>query len=95
MKETYGAIDEEMATVRFSPEWIEIRDSASETKLRYHRVKTIVETGQYFFIQFVTFNGLILPKKELQDLAAMRQYLRDLGKSKDIDYLEQLNWKWK
>lgn len=95
VRESYEGIENEVVNIRFSPDCIEISDSATETRIKYNRVKAIIETGEHFFLQFITGNSLILRKNACPDMAGMQQYLQDLAKTLNIAYHDETNWKWK
>jgi len=58
-------------------------------------IKSIAETGDYFYLSIGNFIVLIIPKKQLNDLNTVKDKLLRYNTTAGIPYSSQLNWKWK
>lgn len=90
-KERFG----EYSTIYFNEETLDTSDKTGEAKLNYAMFKEIVETKNHIFIRIKTGGSLIIPKSRVDNIEAVIPALKRLTNRLQINYLEELNWKWK
>jgi len=66
---------------------------AGQSNVFLAQISSIDETQNYFFIK-LKFEGIIIPKSELNDVSELRNDLIELARKVNIQYQEDLNWKW-
>lgn len=73
---------------------INTKSHLGEAKLNTTIIENITETQDYFFIRLDTGSSFIIPKR-IDEVEVFKNYLKEFSKSKKIDYIEDLDWKWK
>jgi len=87
--------DTGILSVRFSNLYMETSDKKGNSSVKFSELMSITETGDYFFIQITKANYIIIPKREVADVEALRDHLQRSGSEQNIPYSTELNWKWK
>jgi hypothetical protein len=90
-KNRFGLI----STIYFNEDTIETSDSTGESKINLSELAYVAETRDYFYPGLKTGEHIIIPKSKITDLPQLRQDLRKLCDRLKIDFIEDLNWKWK
>lgn len=82
-------------TIVIENEYISTSDSTAEFKASITELEGIEETGDYIYLKIKAGGHLIIPKSQLSDVAAVRQYLKVICEKLGVTYTENLQWKWK
>lgn len=64
---------------------IHMSDTTGESTLNFTAVTQVDETADYFYVRLQQGSSIILPKSEVAEPAALREYLRAIGLSV-VDY---------
>jgi hypothetical protein len=83
------------ANIHFGENVIETIDVSGESKINLSELESVIETGEYFYPSLKTGGHLIIPKTKISDASQLRQELRQLCERLKINFIEDLNWKWK
>lgn len=84
-----------ITNIKFEEDHILTSTSIIDTKLKFVGFQSISEIEYYFFITFVTDENFIIPKKHVEDISALRNLLKEIAEKRRIDYISELDWKWK
>ncbi|MFC4475624.1 YcxB family protein [Flavobacterium chungangensis] len=84
-----------ITNVKFEENHILTSASIIETKLKFIGFQNISEIEDYFFITFITDENFIIPKKHIEDVSALRNLLKEIAEKRSIDFISELDWKWK
>lgn len=82
-------------TLSFTPSTIETTDISGELKINYAALEEISETADHIYLRLETGGSLIIPKKQIDDCAALVSFLKELALTWNLNYSEELNWRWK
>jgi hypothetical protein len=85
----------ETSNITFTDEAIETADRTGTSKINLTEIETISETGSYFYLKLKTGQHLIIPKTQLSNSDEVRTLLTSLSKKLNINFISDLNWKWK
>ncbi|OYU94166.1 MAG: hypothetical protein CFE21_17200 [Bacteroidetes bacterium B1(2017)] len=70
-----------------------IKSILGDTNLNRNQLAKIVETGTHFFVKF-KLEAVIIPKSGLSQIEQLRADLKQVALTNQIEYKEDLNWKW-
>ncbi len=93
--DTYKNRFGQTANIKFTDLAIETNDSTGESKINLSELDNITETGDHFFLRLKTGVCLIIPKSKIGDLTQLETELKQLCQKLDIDFVKELDWKWK
>jgi len=93
--DTYKNRFGQTANISLNEDCIETSDITGELKINLSGIENIVETGDYFYIKIRTGGHLIIPKFKLADSDSVRQELQNLCSKLLVDFIDDLNWRWK
>lgn len=79
--------------VNFTESELQVKSVAAKTQFYKSQIKSITETGEYFFIGLQP-EVLIIPKRELENSTDISNYLQNLATELKIDFTENFKWKW-
>ena len=85
----------ETINVMFTDEILETADRSGTSKINLPEMEVFSETGSYFYLKLKTGSHLIIPKAQLHNNDEIRTLLINLSKKLNINFLSDLNWKWK
>jgi hypothetical protein len=85
----------ETSNITFTDEAIETADRTGTSKINLTELETISETGSYFYLKLKSGPHLIIPKAQLHNSEDVRTLLTTLSKKLNINFISDLNWKWK
>ena len=74
---------------------IEIQDSVSNGKISISGIENIVNIGSHVFVKLKSGESIIFPKDEINEWTKLKQYIKELCDKNGIDYICEMNWKWK
>ncbi|PVD52399.1 hypothetical protein DC498_09840 [Terrimonas sp.] len=95
ISDTYKNRFGQTANIHFAENVIETNDITGESKINLSELENVTETGEYFYPSLRTGGHLIIPKSKISNIPQLRQELRQLCGRLKINYIEDLNWKWK
>jgi len=84
-----------ITNIKFEENHILTSTSIIDTKLKFLGFQSISEIEDYFFITFITDENFIIPKKHVEDVSTLRNLLKEIAEKRNIDFISELNWKWK
>ena len=84
-----------ITNIKFEEDHILTSTSIADVKLKFLGFQNISEIEDYFFITFITDENFIIPKKHVEDISALRNLLKEIAEKRRIDFISQLDWKWK
>ncbi|MFD2942145.1 YcxB family protein [Flavobacterium notoginsengisoli] len=79
----------------FTDAFIEIKNPKVETKYNISNFEYVAETAEYFFIKLKVGDFLIYPKAQITNVETLKEYFKKVCIDYNIDYKNELNWKWK
>ena len=59
------------------------------------QIENVTETANYFYLKIKTGGHLIIPKLKINNVDDVREELKSLCAKLSIDFITDLNWKWK
>ncbi|RYJ40158.1 hypothetical protein NU08_0914 [Flavobacterium anhuiense] len=65
------------------------------SSVNFSNFKNISEIKDYFFIAFKTGESLMIPKDKIEDAEKLRNKLKSIAENLKIDFISELDWKWK
>ncbi len=81
--------------VEFAESAIECTDITGESNINLTGIENITETGGYFDPKLITGETLIIPESKLDAVSELRMELKQICSRFKIDFIEDLQWKWK
>ncbi len=84
----------EPCKVIFNENNIETVDQTGETKINLPEITEIDETANYFYLRIKSGGSLIISKSRT-DAEAVRKRLVILSEQLKIEFISEVNWKWK
>lgn len=94
IKEKYSSTFKYVYYLEFFETYIFHIANNSESKISYQDLNKFNETKNYFFIELISKNYLVL-KKEKSIFEKIKSNLKIISKEYNIPYNEELNWKFK
>jgi len=79
----------------FSDDHIATSDPSGESKINFGEIENVTETGDYFYLKMRMGGNIIIPKLKLADVNHVQEELKGFCKKLSVDFIEELNWKWK
>jgi hypothetical protein len=79
----------------FENDFIEMSNQGTYVRINNGEIDQITEIKDYFYLRSKASQYLILPKEQVSDLASLRAFLTDFSKKLNIEFLSDLNWKWR
>ena len=74
---------------------IECTDITGGSTINLTAIKNITETADYFYPKLKTGETIIIPKSKIDAVSELRMELKQICSRFSIDFIEDLNWKWK
>jgi uncharacterized membrane protein len=93
--DTYQKRFGQTANVSLNEDCIETSDITGQTKINLTEIENTTETSDYFYVKMRTGGHLIIPKQRLDNIENVRQELKNLCSKLSIEFLDDLNWRWK
>ena len=84
---------DKIVELKFTETEIEVKSVAGNTQFYNSQIKSVIETKEYFFIRLQP-EAIIIPKRELENIENINEYLNSLAKKLNIQYKENFEWKW-
>jgi hypothetical protein len=85
----------QLVNIELKNESIEINDITGETKINLQNIQNITETKDYFYLEVKTGGHLIIPKSQIANVDSLRELLKELCNKLSIEFISDLDWKWK
>ncbi len=82
-------------TTTFNNDIIEGADATGNSQLNLNQIGVIHETGLHIYLMLKTGSYIIIPKEKLKNVEELRELLITISKKLSIDFISELNWKWK
>lgn len=83
------------STVEFKEDEVRITSNAGYTSIYMNDLEKVTETPDYFYPTFKIYDTLIIPKSQIPDVAEARKYFQILCHSRNLEFDDQQDWKWK
>lgn len=93
--QTYKNRFGQIANITFAEAGIETKDITGESRINLTEIENVTETGNYFYPKLRRGENMIIPKSKLGDVDIVRNELKQLCERLNIDFIEDLNWRWK
>ncbi len=93
--DTYKNRFGETTNIHFTEHLIEIKDSTGEAKFDFLALENVTETAAYFYPRLKSGVELIIPKSKVNDVSQVAEELKQLCERHKINFIEDLNWKWR
>lgn len=74
---------------------IEVDSNKGHSVFDINNIKTITETGKYFFITSSQGKTIIIPKNQLNNPEEVIKQLKNYESSQQFPFIQVLNWKWR
>jgi len=81
--------------ISFTDDAILSSDRTGESTINLSELESICETGAYFYPKLKTGGHLVIPKSGIESIPATKEFLKQICRKFSIDFIEELNWKWK
>lgn len=81
--------------ITFTELALETNDITGESKINLIQIENVTETSGYFYLKMKTGGHLIIPKLKIDNVEDVREELKNLSAKLSIDFITDLNWKWK
>lgn len=72
-------------------DFTEIFDSGTQTKIKNSEFDKLIEIKEHYFLRLKSELSLIIPKREIADQEKFKKLFSDIN----LEYVNELNWKWK
>lgn len=83
------------SVITLNENFIEIKNSQSETKYLPENFEYISETRDNFFIKLKSGIFLTFAKNQIKNQEALRNYFQQRCEKSSIAYIDDQNWTWK
>jgi len=83
------------AEITFDDFAIHTTDVTGESRINLSELENVTETGDYFYLSLKTGGHLIVPKSKIGNVPELRVKLKELAGRLNIEFIEDLKWKWK
>lgn len=84
-----------IVNIHFTESDIHTQDITGETTIRLSEIENITETTDYFYIRMKTKHVLIISKLKVYNPYDVKVELQRISQKLNVDFVEDLNWKWK
>lgn len=74
---------------------IEMKNESVEVKHNINSFEYITETSDYFYIKLNIGDFLIFPKEQIPNIEIFKNYLNHICIIHNLNYEQEMNWKWK
>jgi len=83
------------ANIMFTESALETNDITGGSKINLAQIENVTETENYFYLKMQTGGHLIIPKLKINNVNDVREELKTICAKLSIDFIADLNWKWK
>lgn len=83
------------ATIEFTADEVKIVSNAGYATIYMSDLEKVIETPGYFYPAFKIFDTLIIPKSQIPDVTGARRYFQILCHSRNLEFDDRQDWKWK
>ncbi|PWU03536.1 MAG: hypothetical protein C5B52_03195 [Bacteroidetes bacterium] len=73
----------------------EVKDISGELKINMAVLEKVIETTEHFYTTLKTGGYLIIPKTKIENPGEMKNLLKRICSKLNIQFVEELNWRWK
>lgn len=81
--------------IEFTKEFIFIKSEAGESKLNSTEIKEIIEISTITMVFLKLGTTLLFPNDAIKNISELKSFLKTYSKDLNIEYKQELNWKWK
>jgi hypothetical protein len=81
--------------INFSDKCIETTDITGQSQINLGEIENTTETSNYFYLKMKSGGHLVIPKQKLDNVENVRQELKKFCSKLSIDFIDDLNWRWK
>jgi hypothetical protein len=83
------------SNITFTETALETNDITGESKINLAQLENLTETANYFYLKMKTGGHIIIPRYKLNNVSEVQEKLKALCTKLSIDFITDLNWKWK
>lgn len=83
------------SNIMFTETAIETYDITGEAKINLTQIENVTEIVDYFYLKMKSGGHIIIPKYKINNSSEVREKLKALCDKLSIDFITDLNWKWK
>ena len=80
--------------IELTKEYIFIKSEAGETKLNSTEIKKFIEISTMVMVFLKLGSTLLFPNNVIKNMSEFRSFLKTYSKDLNIEYKEELDWKW-
>ncbi|SHG08855.1 YcxB family protein [Flavobacterium johnsoniae] len=85
-----------ISTLLFKEDVLEAySENIGSSEVKFSAFENISEIKDYFFIALKTGVSIMIPKSEIINIEAVRSELKMITEKIGINFISELNWKWK
>ena len=92
---TYKNRFNQIASITLNDTNIETADENCESKINLPGFEKFIETADYIYLRLISGGDIIIPKHKIEDLGILKTELQRLAKKANINFVSELDWKWK
>lgn len=85
----------ESVTITFTTDSVEMSDKTGFTHINITEIDQITEIEKYFYLRTKSNQYLIIPKDRTNDLQSVKAFFVDLARKLNIEFIIELDWKWR
>jgi len=81
--------------LKFEGDYIHSKDFTGEAKMYLSELDELNEIRDYYYLKFNSGVSLIIPKRKIDNIESLDQFLNELATRLRIKHNVELNWRWK
>jgi hypothetical protein len=81
--------------LKFEGDYVHSSDFTGETKMYLSELEELNEISDYYYLKFNSGVSLIIPKRKVDNIESLDQFLNELATRLGIKHNIELNWRWK
>lgn len=95
IKENYKERTGKSGTVNITKDFIIASEGDNKSNISTKEIANISEISSTIFIKLKSGMSFIIPKNKVNQIEELKNYLKELTKELNVNYINEENWKWK
>lgn len=72
-----------------------VSENIGKSEFNFSSFKNISEIENYFFIDVKASGNIMIPKAKIDNVEAVKNKLKTIAEKQGIEFISELDWKWK
>lgn len=94
IKQNYKEKTQIIQTIEFNHNALRAESELGESNLNFNSFSIFIETNNYFYLNMLTSDKIIIPKDSIDNQIELKQLLLNIANKNNFDFVDDTKWKF-